>query len=568
MLKNISRFFVVITLLWSSMCSICLGVFPQELSGQVRELIRNRIEYSGIPFKIIIGKEVIYSTTLLPVFYEKRGYDPAWGGNYGPFSFVDSLLAEIKEANLEGLSAVDYHLDEIQSTLRKIRRTQQKQHRLNPYILVDLDLLLTDAFLIYASHLLAGKVNPEIIDAEWIAYRREADLAQLLESAVETGQIEKALKSLLPPQPGYKRLRDALARYRWIVSKGGWKPIPEGPPMKSGDQGTRVVLLCERLLATDDLTSMKTGIPDLYSNEVERAVRRFQERHGLEITGVVDSVTLAELNVTAAERIRQIELNMERWRWLPLHLGQRHILINIANFKLDVVENEQVILTMLAVVGNQFRRTPVFSDMLTYLVFNPYWNITPNMAIQDILPQVLKDPTYLENQRIKVLQGWGADASEVDPNSIDWAIVDRNNFPYRFRQEPGPLNALGRIKFMFPNKFNVYLHDTPSRGFFLKSRRDFSSGCIRIERPVELAEYLLREDPKWTKKEILATIESSKETTVKLPLAIPIHLLYWTAWADDYGMIHFRNDIYGRDKLVYEALLKKYTNSVDVVREK
>jgi len=321
-------------------------------------------------------------------------------------------------------------------------------------------------------------------------------------------------------------------------------------------------------LATDDLTSMKTGIPDLYSNEVERAVRRFQERHGLEITGVVDSVTLAELNVTAAERIRQIELNMERWRWLPLHLGQRHILINIANFKLDVVENEQVILTMLAVVGNQFRRTPVFSDMLTYLVFNPYWNITPNMAIQDILPQVLKDPTYLENQRIKVLQGWGADASEVDPNSIDWAIVDRNNFPYRFRQEPGPLNALGRIKFMFPNKFNVYLHDTPSRGFFLKSRRDFSSGCIRIERPVELAEYLLREDPKWTKKEILATIESSKETTVKLPLAIPIHLLYWTAWADDYGMIHFRNDIYGRDKLVYEALLKKYTNSVDVVREK
>ena len=568
MRKKISRFFAVITLLWSSVCTICWSAFPQDLPGQVRELIRNRIEYAGIPFKIIIGKEVIYSTMVLPVFYERRGYDPAWGGNYGPFSFVDSLLKEIKEASCEGLSAEDYHLDEIQKILLKIRRTQQRQHKPNPYDLADLDLLLTDAFLIYGSHLLAGKVNPENIDAEWIAYRREADLAQVLKRAVETGQIEKALKSLLPSQPEYKRLRDALAHYRLIESKGGWKSVPEGPPMKPGDRGARVVTLCERLSATDDLPSMKTDIPDVYNDEVEQAVRRFQERHGLEINGVVDSMTLVELNIPVNERIRKIELNMERWRWLPQDLGQRHILINIANFELDVVENEQIILTMLAVVGNQFRRTPVFSDMMTYLVFNPYWNVSSNMAVQDILPQVLKDPHYLESQNMKVLQGWGADVNEIDPKTIDWPSIDRNNFPFRFRQEPGPMNALGRVKFMFPNKFNVYLHDTPSKGYFLKNKRAFSSGCIRIEKPIELAEYLLRPDPQWTKEKILATIKSGNETTVKLPVAIPIHLLYWTAWADSDGVIHFLEDIYGRDKLVHEALREKYTDSSGVSGEK
>jgi len=559
---------------WTVALLVILSFFlPQlglaeKLTDQVDELIRARIETAGIPPRIEVGDQPIYSSVTLPMFYERRAYRPAWSDNTGPLTQVDDLIGTIALADQEGLQPADYHLAKLQMTLGEIRQSRQKNLPFNPQHLADLDLLATDAFLILGSHFLAGRINPETIDPEWIAYRREADLAQVLKRAVETGQIEKALKSLLPSQPEYKRLRDALAHYRLIESKGGWKSVPEGPPMKPGDRGARVVTLCERLSATDDLPSMKTDIPDVYNDEVEQAVRRFQERHGLEINGVVDSMTLVELNIPVNERIRKIELNMERWRWLPQDLGQRHILINIANFELDVVENEQIILTMLAVVGNQFRRTPVFSDMMTYLVFNPYWNVSSNMAVQDILPQVLKDPHYLESQNMKVLQGWGADVNEIDPKTIDWPSIDRNNFPFRFRQEPGPMNALGRVKFMFPNKFNVYLHDTPSKGYFLKNKRAFSSGCIRIEKPIELAEYLLRPDPQWTKEKILATIKSGNETTVKLPVAIPIHLLYWTAWADSDGVIHFLEDIYGRDKLVHEALREKYTDSSGVSGEK
>ncbi len=282
-------------------------------------------------------------------------------------------------------------------------------------------------------------------------------------------------------------------------------------------------------------------------------MRRFQKWHGLAVDGVVGPATLAALNVSVEKRIRQIEVNLERWRWLPQELGARHILVNIAGFELNVIENGQPVMTMRVVMGKEERPTPVFSGALTYLVVCPYWQVPSTIAVKDKLPQIRKDPGYLTRKKIKVFQGGEA----INPRTINWSEVTAKNFNYRFRQDPGPKNALGRVKFVFPNPFSVILHDTPDRELFTRNVRTFSSGCIRVEKPIELAEYVMHGDPQWTREKILATINKWVERTVWLPEPIPVHLLYFTAWVDAEGMTHFRDDIYGRDKRLDEALRKK-----------
>lgn len=299
------------------------------------------------------------------------------------------------------------------------------------------------------------------------------------------------------------------------------------------------------------------GASEHFDSALEDAVRMFQLRHGLEADGVVGAGTLAALNVPINERVRQMELNLERWRWLPRNLGERYILVNIPSFELEVTEGEKVVLEMRVVVGKTYRRTPVFSSSMTHLVFSPYWHVPPSLAVQDVLPAAQKDLEYLAKKRIKVFRGWGADTVEMDPSAIDWSRLSRSDFPFRFRQEPGPQNALGGVKFMFPNTFNVYLHDTPSRELFLRADRSFSSGCIRIEKPLRLAEYVLGGASGWDAERILAASLKGVEQTVRLPESIPVHLLYWTCWVDARGTVHFRNDVYGRDRLLDDALQEK-----------
>lgn len=547
---------VVITIVL--ICAQWLALFQnaaaQTLSHQVSERLRNRIEAAGIPPKITVQGEPIHALVMLPIFYERRAYRPAWSEDNGPLQQVEGLINTIREAGHEGLRPGDYHLHKIETTLREERENQSKKKSLDSGRLVDLDLLLTDAFLIYGSHLLAGRIDPETIDPEWFANRREADLAAILQTALDSDQIEQTLKSLLPPQLGYARLQQALAHYRHLAENGGLPIVPEGPKMQKGDLGEGVIALRARLVATGDLDDRSPDGGDIFDDALEQAVLRFQQRHGLDGDGVVGPATLAAVNVSVEERIRQIEVNMERWRWLPQDLGKRYVLVNIANFELEVVDSGQSVITMRVVVGKNYRRTPVFSDKMTYLVLNPYWNVPPNLAVQDMLPQLRKDPNCLAERNIRVFQGWGAEAKEIDPNTIDWSKVTSKNFNYRFRQEPGPTNALGEIKFMFPNRFNVYLHDTPSRELFAKVERAFSSGCIRIEKPIELARYTLQDSQEWSREKILSAIDKGAEQMIPLAEPVAIHLLYWTAWADEDGSVHFRRDLYGRDKRLDEAL--------------
>lgn len=511
-------------------------------SGSTVEALRLRIEAAADR-----ADDWILSRRALPEFYERRDYEPVWISDAGGLAMLNDLISRIERLRQDGLEPSDYHL----GRLRSLASLAQAPSNSPTASLVELELRATDAFLMLASHLVAGRTDPESLRAEWIAVRRDANPIRRLEEAVASRDVGATLDSLVPPYPEYERLKDARARYERIALGGGWPTVPEGSKLELGVTDDRVRVLRARLRATG---SSITGGSPVYDAELRDAVVEFQRRHGLDADGVVGPATLAALNVAARDRVRQIEINLERWRWLPQDLGNRYIIVNIANFELDLVEDGQVTMNMRAVVGRTYRRTPVFSDRMTYVVLNPSWNVPASIATADILPKLRTDPTYLAGQNMKLFNGWGADQRELLQSDVDWGQVPAGAFPYHIQQLPGPTNALGRVKFMFPNQFNVYLHDTPSRELFSRTDRTFSSGCIRIERPLDLAAYLLERDRGWTRSQLDSVLARGGEQTVNFTSPIPVHLLYWTAWVDADGRMQFRNDIYDRDSPVRQAL--------------
>lgn len=540
-----SRILVIFGLCFACLPAVALA--SDSFDDQVREALRRRVETAGLPAELTVGRMRVYASAALPQFYLQRLFQPAWSRGGQPREEAFRLVAAIRDSAADGLVPGHYHLERIEALLASAVRKPSVGAA------VDLDLLLTDAFLVLGSHFLSGRINPETIDPEWKANRREGDMVPTLRDALTDGDPAAALRALLPAGPGYAGLRAALAHYRQLAAEGAWAVIAGGATLRPGDRDNRIAALRERLARSGDLDAAPAA-EDLFDENLEQAVRRFQTRHGLAPDGVVGPATLAALNVTAEQRVRQIELNLERWRWLPQELGRRHILVNIAAFHLDLVEEEKTVLEMRVVVGKPFRRTPVFSGTMTYLVLNPYWEVPPRIAARDLLPQIRKDPSYLQQLGMKVFLDRGAEARQVDPATVDWRNLTPGNFPYHLRQDPGPANALGRVKFMFPNPYRVYLHDTPSRELFLKETRTFSSGCIRLEKPLELAAHLLRGTPLASSAALASALAAKRAKTLSLPAPVPVHLLYWTAWVDGGGTLHFRPDIYGRDARLEQAL--------------
>ncbi len=500
----------------------------------------------------------IYYRPILSKFYQKRDFNPLWTLDNGLTSQADQLFSAIEQAELDGLISEDYHLHQLKPLISDYKQALQQKQPFDLEKQADLDLLLTDAFLLFSSHLLSGRVIPNAVDSTWLFCNPVSDITLILNSNAYSSRIESFFDGLRPAHAAYYRLRNALQIYLDIQKKGGWPSIPSGPSLRFGDIHDRVDKIRKRLIITKDIDPPARNIkPAEFDDSLMKGIQRFQKRHGIEPDGVAGAVTVAAMNVPVEDRIRQIELNMERWRWIPRDLGSRYILVNIADYSLAVVENQTTVLDMRVVVGKAYRRTPVFSEKMKFLVLNPFWNIPIKIAVEDKLPIIQKNPLYLTQHHIKVFENWSGDAPEINPVIIDWYRVNPNYFPYRLRQDPGPSNALGRIKFMFPNKFAVYLHDTPQRGLFKRASRDFSSGCIRIEKPVELAKYLLQNDPQWPDQKIMGTIESGVTTVVRIKDPIPVHLLYWTAWVTEKGTIHFGNDIYDRDPPLSRALKAK-----------
>ena len=545
---------LVLSIVFLSACGVSSEKSPsvQAPVPALDPLIEKRIAEWRTSSKAVVGEEQIYSAVLAESFYKGRNYEPAWSRD-GRLMQVETLIKAVEEAYGDGLTPDYYHLVPIRSLVDKVEKDSFR----DPAHMADLDILLTDAFLTLGCHLSGGCVNPVTIDAEWFAKHGTVDVSSVLEQALRKKQIREALTMLRPEQGSYGRLKKALARYRELSSRGEWPLVSAGPRLKKGSVSGRVAELRRRLAASGDLEAAETRGGDLFDEKLEQSVITFQKRHGLKVDGIVSSATLTDLNVPLKQRIRQMELNMERLRWILGNHEQLSIVVNIANFELNVIEDWKSILSMKVVVGKPYLRTPVFTANLTYLLINPSWNVPDSIARKEILKIIKKDPHYLAEQNIKVLRGWGYREEEIDPETIDWSKVTASNLSYRFRQEPGPLNPLGRLKFMFPNKFDVYLHDTPAKRLFTENVRAFSHGCTRIEKPIELAEYLFRDDPVWTRKRLFAAMEEGIERKVMIPHPLNVHFLYLTAWVDEEGTIQFRNDIYERDRSLDEALRKK-----------
>jgi murein L,D-transpeptidase YcbB/YkuD len=520
----------------------------------VAEQIRTRAEFCVVGTDFQVCGDPVYASEALPGFYMRRFNRPAWSDNGHLSRLAIDLVNVLQRADLDGLRPEDYHLAAIRTLLAAVRADIRNGGVIVPGRWAELDILLTDAFLMVGSHLLAGRVNPETLESEWVANRRGADLAAVLERALASGDVAGALAALEPPQRGFQRLRRALLLLRAVAARGGWPAVTDGPNLKRGDQGQPVAALRARLRLGGDLAAVKEGDPQLFDEALELAVKSFQARYGLTADGVVDATTRSELNVSAQRRVEQVEVNLERWRWLPQDLGRRHIIVNIPAFDLEVVEDDAVVLDMRVVVGRPYHNTPVFSETMRYLVLNPYWEVPHDIAVNEVLPHLKRNLSYLAQQQMRVYKGWGSEAQAIDPATVDWSAITPARFPFRLSQDPGPVNSLGRIKFIFLNKFNVYLHDTPARMLFNETLRDFSHGCIRIQKPLDLALYLLRQDPKWNRETLLRALDEVKDRSVTLPEPMPIHVLYWTAWADADGTIEFRRDIYGQDAPLLAAL--------------
>jgi murein L,D-transpeptidase YcbB/YkuD len=517
------------------------------LSLQVAGEIQSVLDREGAP-RFVLGRELFLNADLLPGYYRTRGYAPAWLDGRGLTVAGRQLLDLLRSADEHGLCPEDYHLAQIEPLIGLEEDCRRYGMPFDKGYLARLDLLLTDAFLLYAAHLVEGRVDPEEVHEGWRARPRKVDLLRLLEYVLNNDRLVPVLADLAPPHQGYLRLREELERHRQISALGGWQQIPAGSVLRAGDIDPRLPLLRQRLRGSGDLLAHdevgESG--ELFDKVTAAALARFQLRHGLVGDGVLGAKTLAALNVSVEARIRQIELNLERWRWLPKDLGDRHILVNIADFQLTVMEGELVAMTMPVVVGTAYRKTPVFSARMDHLIFAPYWTVPSTILREDKLPKIKADPGYVQRQHFEIVRGTEGNPIFLDPWAISWKRVTAATFPGQLRQKPGPKNPLGRVKFMFPNAFDVYLHDTPEKHLFGRDARTFSSGCIRIQRPSDLASCLLAEQG-WGRERILAAMTRSEPLRVGLTRPLPVHILYWTAWVDSEGSLQYRDDIYLRD---------------------
>ena len=536
---------------YQSCWALLLCALSQACMAQLApEQLRLRVEQIRATGVLQIDDVSIAATELIPELYERRAFSPTWTRQ----EQVAGLLELIDESFREGLNPDEYHYSAIQQARQELFGAAAPL----PARRADLDLILTDSLIRVGYHLRFGKVDPDDLDPDWNLDREllTDDPVATIQAAIDSESLTAFRSQLIPRGFIYERLKGALSEYRALEVAGGWPLTDPGPTLRPDAIDERVPSLARRLLITGDLSAGYVAPADnRYDALLEDGVRGFQERHGLDQDGAVGPATLAALNVPVEQRIEQLRANLERTRWVFEDLEDNFIVVNIASFRAYLVRDGDVAWTTRVQVGTPYRKTPIFKSSMKYLVFNPTWTVPPTILRQDILPRVREDPGYLASKNIAVIDNSGA---VIDPFDIDWPNL--RGFPYRLVQGPGPTNALGLVKFIFPNEHFVFLHDTPSQALFERQDRAFSSGCIRVESPFDLASLLLGEE--WDLERIDAVIQSEVTQTVFLEEPLAVMLLYWTAEVDDDGRVFFLPDVYARDQLVIDGLQEPYAPSV------
>ena len=543
-------------------CVLLLGIFLQAPSNTqtatpaADDAIRLLVEQARInPSAGVRGTRLIQPDAVAK-FFETRAFAPAWRLPNG----AAEMLEAIRDVDQDGLTPDDYHLKTIAAALDG--HTKAPSHESAAV----LQILIADAAAALIDHVRYGRVRPESLDRRWNVDPRagapplDVSLDQLARSAA----IDTGIKALKPNHFIYTGLKQALARMRAIAAAGGWPTVPAGPTLKPGATDPRIALVRKRLAVTGELRPSSTSASaatttaadeTVYDAELEAAVKNFQAHHRLTDEGVIGRATIEAMNVSAEARAAQVRVNLERARWVVGGLRDSFVLVNLPAFKAYVIRDRKNIWETRTQIGREARKTPTFRADMKYLVFNPDWTVPPTILAQDVLAGMKKGQNTIAKKKLTIIDGQGR---PVDPSTIDWQTATPRNFRYTLRQPPGEDNALGRVKFIFPNEHSIFLHDTPSHELFAADQRTFSSGCIRVANALDLARVLLEGQPTrpegWNAERIQQSIEAGHPRTVFLEYPLPVLIVYWTASIGAAGDLRFAKDVYGLDPPLLRAL--------------
>jgi L,D-transpeptidase YcbB len=536
--RRLSVVFQVVLLLALSM--------PRPASAQapsVENTIRVRVEQARQRPPAPVRGVTLHQPEAVARFFEARGFTPAWQLPGG----AQQLLEAIRKIEEDGLTPAEYHQSAIVAASDAYRKAQTSE------VAADLQVLIADAAAALVDHVRYGRVRPASLDKRWNVDPRVGapSLETLLADLARGPALDAAIDAQKPTHFIYVGLKQALARLRATARAGGWPSVAVGAAIKPGATDPRVATIRQRLTATGELAGGATGAVDVYGLELQTAVKAFQSHHRLTDDGVIGKGTIEAMNVSAAARVQQVRVNLERARWVVGGLSDTFVLVNLPAFKAYLIRDRKNVWETRTQIGREARQTPTFRADMKYLVFNPDWTVPPTILAKDVLAGMRKGENTIAKKRLTILDQQG---HAVDPSSIDWQSATPGNFRYTLRQPPGPDNALGRVKFIFPNQHAIFLHDTPSRELFTSDQRTFSSGCIRVERPLDLAAVLLEGQESWNATRIQEVVDSGESRTVFLQSPLPVLIVYWTVSVGAAGDLRWAKDVYTLDPPVLRAL--------------
>ena len=476
-----------------------------------------------------------FESKVLKEFYFIVGYKSVWQSKKDRIT----ILEQLSTSGEEGLNQDNYNV-------KKLQKFEKKYLTLNKSDRASYDVLLTYSLQKYISHLSRGHFNPRNFYKDWDLKKNAIDINQTIAVMLKSDSLAYKMERLKPNHLVYKSLKKALKIIN-SFPKDDFIAITITDKIILNDTNPSIIDIKKRLIYWKDMKP-NDSLSNIYDSDTNKAMKKFQARHGLAADGVIGKGTVEALNFTKRKRKEQILANLERWKWFPKEMGNEYIVVNIPDYKLILVKDRDTVQTHKVIVGRNKRPTPILSSNLTHIVFNPTWTVPPTILREDVIPAILRNRRYLAQTNIKLYDGNG---NEVSPN--DWELSKAKS--YRYVQSPGTFNSLGMVKILFPNRFSVYLHDTNHRDYFGKQKRSLSSGCVRVENPLNLVEYLLKDERNWNLEKITETLQNDKTKDVRLKNQIDIHILYWTAWSENNSLI-FRDDIYNLDANLYQELRK------------